>query len=141
MQNILANIIKPPPANKIWRIYRNHIVRTSVQLYLVHIFHMEKRWKFLLNKNCLWPEDVSWFWPNVIWASSRSITVRKSAKLVSSLYLSYGETLVLTSQRHTEIAYDPTVCHEFVLKSFGQIKGHWKKKFIICVCFLSFIYM
>lgn len=78
-----------PPTNKVWVVYRNHLVCLSVQYYSVHIFLMEKLWKFLL---------------------------------------------------HTKIAYELRVCRDLDPKLYAiwQVQGHWKEKFIICVCFISF---
>lgn len=45
----------------------------SVQFCPVHIFLIEKHWKFLLTQRCFWLEDVSWFWIKFTWASSRSL--------------------------------------------------------------------
>lgn len=32
------------------------------------------------------------------------------------------------------IADDPRICNDFEARSFGQVQGQWKKRFIIIVC-------
>lgn len=57
------NINSPIPTDTtFWRVYRNHLVRLSirlyVQLYLVHIFLIEKNWRFLLNTKIAYDHRV-----------------------------------------------------------------------------------
>ena len=62
------------PWNKvIWA--RSRSLTEKVQnLCPVHIFLMEKHWKFLIHiKDCFWPKGVEWPWSKVIWARSRSL--------------------------------------------------------------------
>lgn len=57
-------------------VYRNYLVRPSNCLYNRPDSYMSYEETFKVHtwqKDCLWPRSVWWFWPKVIWSSSRSL--------------------------------------------------------------------
>lgn len=83
---------------------------------------------------------------NKVWSGVLVITfsVRPSVYLPVCLYnrvrfiSCYGGTGTLDVLRHTKFFYDLRMCHGFDPRSFRQVQGHEKEKFIIHVRSLSF---
>lgn len=113
------------PANKVWEgVCRNHLVCPSVHPSVrpsvcfcdrVHPYLSRRKTLEVLtsHENYLWHKDVSWFYPNVIWARSMSMEgkVQNSCPVCIFLMEKHWKFLL-----HAKIANDLRVCHDFDLK-------------------------
>lgn len=72
---------------------------------------------------------MSWFFSKVISASLRSLEGKRKM-CVRSISFFWREKY-WRFLPHTKVTFDLRLCHDFDLMSFEQVKGDWKKKFII----------
>lgn len=94
-------------------VYRNHIDPLSVRTFVCvimsgpYISHGGTLGVFTAHKIFL-SEDWYWFWQRSF--NKSKVTVRKSAKIVYSLYHFYGKALEVLN---TNITYHLMVCNDF----------------------------
>lgn len=122
------NINSPIPTDTtFWRVYRNHLVRLSirlyVQLYLVHIFLIEKNWRFLLNTNIAYDHRV-WhvFYPSSF-LQAQGYWKKKKCNNLRPVYVCLMEEILTTQRFIISLG-----CVMILTQPFRLLQVHWKER-------------